>query len=290
MSTQIPVCFDVEGTGRIGIVHLPVQAAARGVLFIVGGPQYRVGSHRQFVLLARALAAAGIAAMRFDSRGMGDSEGAAGEPEPAEHLMPDIGAAIGAFAIHAPEVTEFVLCGLCDGASAALMYAPADPRVRGLVLLNPWVGSAAGAARTVLRHHYQRRLRDPEFWRKIAAGRFDPLASARSLLATVRMARGGQDVAQDESPDPAAEAGLRIDSAMAQALDAYSGRILLVLSGRDRTAAQYSDIVAQSLRWRALLRGGQAVRLAVPDADHTFSRRAQGDALARDVITWLRSW
>lgn len=48
-----------------------------GLLMVVGGPQYRVGSHRQFVLLARDLAAAGIPVFPFDYRGMGDSTGQA---------------------------------------------------------------------------------------------------------------------------------------------------------------------------------------------------------------------
>jgi alpha/beta superfamily hydrolase len=46
------------------------------VLVIVGGPQYRAGSHRQFTLLARSLAEQGFAVLRFDYRGMGDSTGA----------------------------------------------------------------------------------------------------------------------------------------------------------------------------------------------------------------------
>jgi exosortase A-associated hydrolase 1 len=291
MSAEIPVRFSVEGATRIGIVHLPVRPLSRGVLIVVGGWQYRVGSHRQFVLLGRALADAGFAVMRFDSRGMGDSDGDPGIPEPAEHLAQDIRDALRAFAARAAGVREFVLLGLCDGASAALMYAPTDPRVCGLVLLNPWVSNEQGAARTVLRHYYRRRLCDPELWRKIAAGEFDFHAFARSLLAALRAARGvGRVATACKAADLAADAGARIDRAMAQALDAFAGHILLVLSGRDRTAAEYSDVVAGSSRWRMLLRNGRAVRLAMPDADHTFSRRELRDALARDAVAWLRSW
>jgi len=291
MTTQVAVRFSVDGEARIGIIHLPVQTASRGVLVIVGGWQYRVGSHRQFVLLGRALAEAGIAVMRFDSRGMGDSDGAPGTPEPAEHLAPDIRAALEAFAACAPRVSEFVLCGLCDGASAALMYAAADRRVCGLVLLNPWVGSAKGAARVVLRRYYRQRLREPDLWRKLAAGALDLRVFVRSLVANVRAAMGrGQHAMPETAANPAALASARLDSAMTQALDVFAGRILLVLSGRDLTAAQYSDVVAASSRWRGLLRSGQADRLALPDADHTFSRRELRDTLAADLLAWLRSW
>src|SRR4051812_2979776 len=74
------VAFDCQGERLYGVISLPSSASnqpvTRGVLIVVGGPQYRAGSHRQFTLLARSLAARGIAAMRFDYRGMGDSEGA----------------------------------------------------------------------------------------------------------------------------------------------------------------------------------------------------------------------
>ena len=63
------------GDTLIGILAKPQRPAAVGVLIIVGGPQYRAGSHRQFTLLARHLADAGHAVLRFDYRGMGDSSG-----------------------------------------------------------------------------------------------------------------------------------------------------------------------------------------------------------------------
>ena len=65
-----------EADTMLGILHEPVAPSAPvGVLIVVGGPQYRAGSHRQFVLLARALAQAGHPVLRFDYRGMGDSDG-----------------------------------------------------------------------------------------------------------------------------------------------------------------------------------------------------------------------
>jgi dienelactone hydrolase len=48
-------CADALG----GVLARPEQPTRRGVI-VVGGPQYRVGSHRQFLQLARALAAEGV--------------------------------------------------------------------------------------------------------------------------------------------------------------------------------------------------------------------------------------
>jgi hypothetical protein len=71
-----------------------------------------------------------------------------------------------------------VLWGLCDGASAAAMYAPGDARVAGLALLNPWVRTEGGAAKATLKHYYRSRLLDPGLWKKIASGRFDAAQAA----------------------------------------------------------------------------------------------------------------
>ncbi|HWJ93213.1 MAG TPA: hydrolase 1, exosortase A system-associated, partial [Telluria sp.] len=109
------LAFPCQGDTLYGILSLPAQPNPRGVLVIVGGPQYRAGSHRQFTLLARALADAGIPALRFDYRGMGDSEGA---QRGFEHVRDDIRAAIDSFMAETPGLSEVVLWGLCDGATA----------------------------------------------------------------------------------------------------------------------------------------------------------------------------
>ena len=86
-----PVVFDCEDCRLIGIVTLPETTAEAGVIIVVGGPQYRAGSHRQFTLVARHLAEQGIASIRFDYRGMGDSEG---DMRNFENIDSDIRAAI----------------------------------------------------------------------------------------------------------------------------------------------------------------------------------------------------
>ena len=75
-----------------GILSQPEQASDTTVIVVVGGPQYRVGSHRQFLQLARHLARQGYPVLRFDGRGMGDSSGLL---RSFEEIDDDIGAAIG---------------------------------------------------------------------------------------------------------------------------------------------------------------------------------------------------
>ncbi len=269
--------FPCEGDRLVGVVSAGHRDL--GVVIVVGGPQYRAGSHRQFVLLARHLAAQGFPVLRFDVRGMGDSEGA---QRPFDALTPDIAAAITALQSQQPQVRRVVLWGLCDGASAALLYLHErpDPRVQGLVLLNPWVRSETSLARTHVKHYYRQRLLQREFWLKLLSGRVAG-AAVRGLLDNLRKARGGSGSGSAQV--------LAFQQRMAAAWQGFGGRILLVLSGNDYTAREFQEFVRSDPAWAgAMARPGLTVHEAA-GADHTFSRIA--DRLALELVTadWLQT-
>ncbi|GGJ30380.1 alpha/beta hydrolase family protein [Deinococcus roseus] len=71
--------FAVGGQKIHGMLHLPdtprPEAGFPSVVFLHGFTGSRSEHHRLFVLLARRLAQLGVAALRFDYRGNGDSEG-----------------------------------------------------------------------------------------------------------------------------------------------------------------------------------------------------------------------
>lgn len=269
--------FTADGGERVGIVTTPAsQPVARiGVVVVVGGPQYRVGSHRQFVLLARALAARGFAVMRFDCSGMGDSDGPA---TPFTARDADIAAAIDAFVARVDGVSEVAIWGLCDAASAALLYAPRDPRVRHLVLINPWVRSDAGLARTHLKHYYGSRLGDPTFWKDVVRGRVGIWRAVRGFVGTVMTARRG---ARDD------EADLGFQARMARGWKRFAGDILLVCSGDDLTAREFVDHAASDAEWAGLVDQPRVARCPLAEADHTFSRAEWRDRVADETAAWL---
>jgi exosortase A-associated hydrolase 1 len=275
--------FSCRDAQLYGIASVPAQPAARGVLIVVGGPQYRVGSHRQFTLLARSLAGQGIAAMRFDYRGMGDSEGAA---RTFEDVDEDLRAAIDSFQQAVPAVREVVVWGLCDAASAAMFYAGRDKRVTGLVLLNPWARTADGHAKATLKHYYGNRLLDAELWKKILSGRFDFAAAAASLSRLAAAAL---------RPKPAAAPGagqctLALPERMLDGLSRFHGRVLLIISPADLTAQEFLDMTKASLPWQRLLADPRVTRHALDGADHTFSRRVWRDQVSSWTGNWVSSW
>ncbi len=284
MLDERALSFDCEGDRLVGIVSLPAPAAAppaRGVLIVVGGPQYRAGSHRQFTLLARQLAAEGIPAMRFDYRGMGDSEGA---QRGFDAVDADLRCAIDAFFATVPSLREVALCGLCDGAAASVSYAGLDPRVRGLLLFNPWVRTEQGAARATLQHYYLARLFSMAFWRKLASGRFRPGAALASAVGLLRKASAGGDAGAG------AAAAQNLPERTYRQLSGFTGRVLVVLSGADLTAQEFSGLAQSSPAWRQLMGNGRITRYDLAGADHTFSQRAWQDEAAARACAWVRAW
>src|SRR5690606_3782223 len=74
--SETPVEILTQASAAWGIVSAPQGPAFEtGVIIVTGGLQYRVGAHRQSVLLARQLAAAGFTTLRFDLAGLGDATG-----------------------------------------------------------------------------------------------------------------------------------------------------------------------------------------------------------------------
>ncbi|MCW5624905.1 MAG: hydrolase 1, exosortase A system-associated [Burkholderiales bacterium] len=272
--------FDCAGESLVGIAAGPVGPAADlGVVIVVGGPQYRAGSHRQFVHLCRALAAEGFDTFRFDYRGMGDAGGAL---RPFDAVDDDIRAAIDAFLQLCPGVRRVVLWGLCDGASAAMIYASSDPRVAGLVLANPWVRDAQTQAVTQVKHYYRGRLLNPAFWKKLLSGGVQVTVALREAAAAVSRAF--------RRSAAHASTSLGFQQRMLAGWQQFKGPSLVLLCGNDMTAQEFVERVAADPAWQSCMQAERTRREAFPEADHTFSSRQWKDDMARKVGIWLRRW
>ncbi|MES2072196.1 MAG: hydrolase 1, exosortase A system-associated [Pseudomonadota bacterium] len=291
--TEHALSFPCHDAQLYGVLSLPEQAGTTGVLVIVGGPQYRAGSHRQFTLLARHLAERGIPAMRFDYRGMGDSEG---QPSSFDSISEDVRAALDQFFSAAPGLREVALWGLCDAASAALFYAPQDARVTGVAMLNPWVRTEQGAAKAYLKHYYLNRLFEAGLWQKIFSGKFSLIAAAKSFARLLSQATAPTPVAAaggTANAPAAAGSGIApeadLPGRMRDCLGRFSGRVLIILAGKDLTAQEFADLTTSSGSWKKLLASPKVSRRELADADHTFSRRAWRDQVADWTADWIKA-
>ena len=255
--------FECQGNQLCGIVHETDKSCDTGVLIVVGGPQYRVGSHRQFVTLARYLAENEIPVMRFDYTGMGDSSG---EKKEFDTIEADITSAIDTFFNRTNAIKRVVLWGLCDAASASLFYAPHDRRVSGLVLLNPWVHTEAGEAKTFLKHYYRDRFFERGFWHKILKGQFDHVSSAKSIFN--RLLR---IVKQREPTSSLGGQHASLPDRMLEAYKAFEGSSLIILSEKDLTAKEFGDLIKNNTLWKQAMEEKGTEIAMVESADHTFS-------------------
>ena len=274
-----PVFFECAGERLLGILHHPSGSALEvGLVLVVGGPQYRVGSHRQFVLLARTLAAQGIPVFRFDYRGMGDSTGAQREFDDIEE---DTRRAVDVFMNMMPRMRGVVLWGLCDAASANACYANLDGRVFGQIAVNPWVRTEESEARTFIRHYYPKRAMSGSFWRQMASMQYDVISAMRDFLSKLGSSVGLRSAMRDTNATPLPER-------MRDAQITFSGPALIVVSGRDLTAKEYLDSVDASREWRDWLNSATTELRVLEDADHTFSRANWRDQLAAWSAAWIK--
>lgn len=275
---ETPVIVEAPQACSLGVVCQPgvgTPMRSVGVILVVGGAQYRAGSHRQCVLLARRLAREGVCSLRFDFPGLGDSPG---EPLAFDRSETHIGAAINRLVSHNPTLKQVVLWGLCDGASASLLYCQAstDARVTGLALLNPWITSEAAVASAQIKHYYLRRLGSADFWQKLRAGGIGWRA-ARELANKLHL------WVQPRSPS------MPYAQRMALAWQGFEGHVLLMLSERDLTARAFEEHVRHDGAWHDWDRKPRLTQQHLKGADHTCSAIRSQQEMESSVIHWLNT-
>ena len=238
------------------------EAAGKvGLLMVTGGTQTRIGSHRMYERLAKRLAEQGFPCLRYDRRGVGDSEG---EDPDWRYSGPDIAAAASAFRRECPQVERLVGFGLCDGASALAFHGAASG-LSGLILLNPWLvdlqaGTPAPAA---VKAHYRQRLTSLDGWKRLLSG----------SVSYKKLFKGVGSLAA--APSSLAEE-------VASALERSSLPVELVLASRDGTA------IAAEAEWGKPayrgIRDANPAQQRIDSDSHTFARRGDEEALASAVL------
>ncbi|QKE41674.1 MAG: hydrolase 1, exosortase A system-associated [Ferrovum myxofaciens] len=274
---ETPLTMECQGDTLVGILTQPETPAPLGVLIIVGGPQCRTGSHRQFTLLARGLAQQDIPSLRFDYRGMGDSTGTLRN---FEEIQEDITSALQGFLTHSPTTRRIVLWGLCDAASAAIFHTRLNPEIAGLILCNPWTRTEQSLAKAQIKHYYRSRLTNPQLWKKIFSGQLKLTQSLRELCSAVL---------KTTRSSPTQDSLLPLPERMQQALADYTGPTLLILSGQDLTAREFEDTVKTSDLWKSWLSSPVVTRHDLPEADHTFSQRHWNNQVIQHSAEWVNS-
>jgi alpha-beta hydrolase superfamily lysophospholipase len=156
-----------------GILTEPSGRAPRvGLVLVSAGLLPKFGPYRLYTQLARRLARDGVVSLRFDLGGIGDSVQEASERPLAARTEFEIRAALDHL-MERYELRQVVLGGLCSGAEDSFRAAASDPRVTGVLLIDPFAYRTSGWAwRHVVHRLARRTLR--------ALGLYQPIASPKA--------------------------------------------------------------------------------------------------------------
>jgi hypothetical protein len=154
------IAFQNQGQNLYGMLHLPDSAGPwPAIVMLHGFTGHRSESHFIFTKQARHLARHGIAALRFDFRGSGESEGDFADVT-IQGEISDASAALDFLAIQ-PDIAPSRLgaLGLSLGGCVAACLGGRDPRIRALVLwsapanlLSVMTQEAADPSRSISEH------------------------------------------------------------------------------------------------------------------------------------------
>jgi len=257
----LPVEFDHGPDTLRGSFHLPEGQSGPlpVVLFCHGFTGSRVGSHRIAFLMSRALERRGIASLRFDFAGCGESDGSFEEATLEKEIEEATTALRWLEGNRKLDLGRLGLLGISLGGSVAAVLAGRNPRVRSLVL---W----AGVAR-------------PE---KVVAEKLDE--SARETLAR----QGLLDVGGILLGKPFVDS-LRGVKPL-EGIERSRAAILIIQGSMDETVpVEESEAFYRAALYRDKKGDGtfKSEKLLIEGADHTFNYVRWQNLLLQKSLEWF---
>lgn len=248
-------------------------AGAPVALLTNAGVIPRCGPRRINVKLAQHLAGLGIASVRFDLSGIGDSPRQPGELAQMEQWVIDTRSAMDGAEQHLGR-SRFALIGLCSGAEVAYRAALADERIAGVVL---WDLFAYPTLRSRLMALAYR------------AGRVTPASLGRRARALRESLAGGSANADERSLQDMEPQKVPPIEEFAQGLQSLLARrceVSLMFCGTQPAwytyPAQFRD---------AFARFGEVARIdcqMLHDVDHMLTLRRSQELFILAIEQWFR--
>ena len=154
---------------------------APGIIILNAGLVHRVGPNRLSVKIASVLGSLGFTTLRFDHSGIGDSSVRNDNLPYHKSVILETQEAMD-FVHSAKGIQRFILLGICSGATNSFEVARRDPRVRGIILINP-AGGFDRSAKAELAHYFGNRKKaeaigkdrifKPKSWWRALTGQID---------------------------------------------------------------------------------------------------------------------
>jgi len=247
------------------------------VLILNAGLIHHAGPGRLHVKLARKLAELGIASVRFDFSGVGDSparidnlpiwEVATREPQ---EVMDDLGRR---------GFRYFVMAGICSGAYGTFQTAMRDNRVVGGVLINPQevTGDTTMESKVWSQRYWSNSIFRPKAWLNLFTGKIDYGRLFRTLRQSfVRL------VQSPKRDKPETE---HIVRAEIKKLIERGASLLFILSDND-VSREYVDVILGS-ESDSLKATGRLNITTIERTDHLFKHRDRQNEFIQKFCDWL---
>ena len=245
---------------RFGILSEPFGVGRPQLLFLQlnAGSVHRQGPFRLHITLARRFADAGIPCFRFDQPGSGDSIAAAERPqvEVLKDVLDRLQAETG--------IDRFCVGGICSAADAGWWLALADPRVCGLVLLDP--------------------LARAGLWFKLAK-LLQPRSLQGWLALLKRRARAGDDEAGGEA---AYREWPRVGEESGQMRSLVNRGVEICALYTGGAAHYFLDPRQFDATYGAASRDPKVAFAHWPEVDHLFYRPDDRERLIMHLLSWTQ--
>ncbi len=279
---EMAVLFGAEG-GLSGILCEPLGAGTgRAVVIVNTGRDPHFGIARFGVSLARRLAAVGVASLRFDFSGLGDSVGPRNEKDVLSALLAtdrsrDISDAVDV--LERKGYGEISLHGLCSGAYHAFHAALLEPRVDTLLLVNFPVFRWQNARLLLAPKHYLRQLLDVPSWRRLVRGevKFGSIVAAQAARIWERV--------QTMVARPSVSMLQSFPHRAMTTLSQRKVRTLFLFAAGDQGLEAINQAFGRTDRGITMF-DGVTLRI-VPGLDHVLTGRSMRETAADSIIRFL---
>jgi pimeloyl-ACP methyl ester carboxylesterase len=258
-------------TSLVGIVTKAVSPASANrpaIVILNTGIIHRVGHHRMFVTMSRALGAVGYTVLRFDFSGIGDSSPRYDGLSLVDACMAEIREALD-WLERDGAASRMILIGLCSGADHAVLYGHTDPRIVGLVLMDP---SIPPTLRYYV-HYIGRRLRRLRSWFNVLSGRSRTLRMLMRHMLPIAQ----RYPLQNRVPRQTIERHYR------NSVD--SGIEILAIFTEETTRQTYREQMIEALPNVSF--GDRLTLEFFPGSDHTFALESDRSRLIQLILQWV---
>ncbi|MBS0418903.1 MAG: alpha/beta fold hydrolase [Proteobacteria bacterium] len=263
----------------VGIVTRPPPARQKeepAIVILNTGIVHRVGHHRMYVSLSRDLAMSGRTVVRFDFAGIGDSKPRKDSTSPLMASLSDIREVLDTLE-KSNEVKKFILVGLCSGADHAVLYANTDPRVVGLVLMDPTLPPTL----RYYVHYVMQRLKNLRNWMSVATGR-----SGLMRLASTHLINSVRPQTELEGLNLQ---NLRFSSHLPQCYRGAAARDVRMLAVFTSVSVRHTYKQQMLDAFPEASAGGKLRLEFFPESDHLFSGEKERFRLRTVIGDWLDS-